>query len=730
MLEYFYCGCHNRIIQVVTDTFITMSEYRINLKPVYSRLATNIPDDVKLPENWSLSWHQAETLKALRDPNMDVIFNTAMTGDGKSLAAYLSAMIGKNYTLAMYPTNELARDQERQVQEYKTKFQPKHDPQIYRLTGATLEDFVVTNQLPSKQQGIINRVDNSEILLTNPDIFHYIHDFRYLRRDRKKPSKGENPDKLFRKIDDIYKLFVFDEFHIFSSPQISSVLNALLLIKHTTNTRRKFLFLSATPSELLQNFLSRGGFNYQIINPIETNAYRFTTGDVENWRQISQSITLTFPDNLEPRARSGYDWIIENAETIILKFFLTYPGSKGAIILNSIASVYKLLDKLQPLFKQHNLSVLPNTSLTGETEKARSIADADLLIGTSTIDVGVDFKINFLIFEAADAGNFIQRFGRLGRHQGFPVYQAYALIPNFLVSRLFQSQSEKTSRLADGKEYDRVFFNQAIRDSWSFVNQFESYPKRWGTIQSVCIYEELRKLPMKEIYPDAEKGFGMDIQKAFEVSIKQQHRQVQRYLEAKQHKIIDEARSFRGSSQLDCGIYDAINPDEPERDKFKTYNLPGLLSNFVFEVMEKDRFLEEAKKAGLPTKRFKNALCCVRLLGYREVRENWYFYYSGNIDELARVSKVQVLKGLEVTAGENEISKALYRNGVVCYICDRRRDELRAKLGLPMQFQAYGFSDRLDDRDPPYTIAFGQSALMLETLTWFCKPKEDMGWIC
>jgi CRISPR-associated endonuclease/helicase Cas3 len=59
-----------------------------------------------------------------------------------------------------------------------------------------------------------------------------------------------------------------------------------------------------------------------------------------------------------------------------------------------------------------------------------------------------------------------------------------------------------------------------------------------------------------------------------------------------------------------------------------------------------------------------------------------------------------------------------------------RRDELRAKCGLPMQFQAYGLSDRPDDRDPPYTIAFGQSALMLETLTWHWKPKEDEGWIC
>lgn len=138
-----------------------MSDYSITLKPVYSRTVPT-PEGISLPEGWSLSWHQAETLKALSDSSIDVVFNTAMTGDGKSLAAYLRAMTAKIYTLAMYPTNELARDQERQVQEYKAAFSPKHDPQICRLTSATLAEIVVSKQLPSKQQGIIDRIDNSD----------------------------------------------------------------------------------------------------------------------------------------------------------------------------------------------------------------------------------------------------------------------------------------------------------------------------------------------------------------------------------------------------------------------------------------------------------------------------------------------------------------------------------------------------------------------------------------
>ncbi|MGL5080698.1 MAG: type I-D CRISPR-associated helicase Cas3' [Microcoleaceae cyanobacterium] len=709
-----------------------MNEYSITLKPVYSCPAEETSEGVNLPEGWTLSWHQVETFNALSDPNIDVVFNTAMTGDGKSLAAYLKAMTGRSYTLAMYPTNELARDQERQVCNYKDQFQPKYEPQIYRLTGATLEDFVETNNLSSKQQGIIDRVDNSEILLTNPDIFHYIHSFRYLRRSAKKPHKGDNADKLFRKIDEAYKLFIFDEFHVFSSPQIASVMNSILLMKHTS-PGKKFLFLSATPNKALQDFLRQANLRFQVIDPVAEDKYRFSsTMETATWRSISQPITLNFPSELEPNAKASYQWLVENAEETILKFFLDHPSSKGAIILNSIASVYKLAGLLKPLFEQHDLKVLTNTSLTGETERSQSVAQADLLVGTSTIDVGVDFKINFLVFEASDAGNFIQRFGRLGRHPDFlpRPYQAYALIPNFLVSRLF----DKEEILKDSEEFDRVYFNQAVYDSWSFTNQFEYYPKRWGSVQSFCVWNELCSTHMKATYPDAAEGFKTDTENVFRFEMSKRRGQVHHCLQQKQHKIIDEVRSFRGSSQLDCAVYDATNPKEHEPERFKTYNLPGLLSNFVFDLMEKNEFLERVQGAGLPQKRFQDALCYLKLKDYREVRENWYFYYAQNdFSTVKQLGRVQILKQLEIEGADipTRLRRAVSQRGMVCFVSDRDRGILRSKLGLPMHFQAYGLSDRTDDySNPPYTVAFGQSALMLETLIWHQKPKENVAWIC
>ncbi|MBW4435419.1 MAG: type I-D CRISPR-associated helicase Cas3' [Pelatocladus maniniholoensis HA4357-MV3] len=710
-----------------------MSEnYSINLKPVYSQTVPT-PDGMKLPDNWSLSWHQLATLSALRDPKNDVIINTAITGDGKSLAAYLLAMIDDVSTMATYPTNELARDQQKQIQNYKDKFQPKKDPQIYRLNAAILEDFIETNKLPNKQSGLINLSDQAEILLTNPDIFYYIHDFRYLRRFKKDgKTKGENANKLFSKIDDYYKLFIFDEFHVFSSAQVASIFNAILLIKHTV-PGKKFLFLSATPNDLLLEFFDKSGIRYKEINPAKEHKYCFLEGG-NQWRPISQPITLFFPQTLEPSLSSSYDWLIENSESVILKFFQDYPGSKGAIILNSIAAVKKLVKHFKSIFEPLGLKVRENTGLTGETEKAASVVEADLLLGTSTIDVGVDFRINFLVFEGADAGNFIQRFGRIGRHQDFHPhpYHAYALIPKFIVQRLFEVDSHP---LQDGETYDRVNFTQAIRSSYPFVNEFKLYPKRWGAIQSACVHQELRRLTNQ--YPDADKNFKDAIEAALEVNIWQKYHQINQCLEGKKKKVIDEARSFRGSSQLDCGIYDLTNPEEPENEHFKIYNLPGILSNFKFEWMDKKEFIQQAEKSRVTTTRFQEVLCCLKLTGYREVREDWRFYYPEDISDIAKSGKVQVLKNLEIRqphgSGINKISDAVSGRCLVCFISDCDRAYLRAKLGLPIHFQAYSLADKYssdDKKSPPYTIAFGKSALMLETLLWFWKPKKDEGWIC
>lgn len=142
-----------------------MSVYQIRLKPVYSCPASALPAGITLPDGWKgLAWHQVETFHALSVPEVDVVFNHAMTGDGKSLAAYLRPFSEYYCAIGLYPTNELARDQETQLRDYMAQFQPRHRPRVVRLSGADLEIYAENEGL-RKSAAIATRTGQSEIKL-------------------------------------------------------------------------------------------------------------------------------------------------------------------------------------------------------------------------------------------------------------------------------------------------------------------------------------------------------------------------------------------------------------------------------------------------------------------------------------------------------------------------------------------------------------------------------------
>ncbi|MDB9316002.1 type I-D CRISPR-associated helicase Cas3' [Spirulina sp. CS-785/01] len=728
-----------------------MSEYQITLKPVYSCPAsvTETPDDVQLPEGWILAWHQAETLKALRNPEIDVVFNTAMTGDGKSLAAYLEALLTATcYVMGLYPTNELARDQMQQIQGYIDTFHPPSEPRMNRLSGAELEAYA-EQKGSSKGDAIANRSYNSEILVTNPDIFHYLHRGAYL-------TPYDNPDKLWQRIDNNFDLFIFDEFHVFSAPQIASVINTMLLIR-CANKRKKYLFLSATPDEQLLEKLDRAGFRYYHIDPVAKEKYAFpetpeeaVSLESQNWRQVTRGIDLNFIP-LESAFSASELWLKENQEQV-LQYFLDHPQSKGAIILNSIASVKRLVPIFQDLFQSHGLTVGENTGLSGQQTKLQSL-NCDLVLGTSTIDVGVDFKINFLIFESSDSGNFIQRLGRLGRHSdyikngqkiNFQNFTAYALVPKFLVERLFL----RDAALFEVQENcDRNFLNQAIRQNYRQINDFSGYYRRWGIVQSFNLWFTLGKSTIKQQYAQSRETLKLQCEAVFESSLKKAAGCAMRWqedwknLSGKQgNPIFIDASSFRGSSLLQCGLYDETEPFE--QDRFKTYDLPGILSNLEIETWTKAGFLRElqatAKRTNQPIAkgRFEHCLAFLKLKGYRAERLNWKFTYAGNLEGIANQWKVQVLVGIGIQQPENawvrEINQKVQKQGLVAYIVPYPVLEVRQRLQLPMHFALYPISDErsIHDGTPPYSIALGQAALLLDTLAYRLKSKGGEVWIC
>ncbi|MEH2061344.1 MAG: type I-D CRISPR-associated helicase Cas3' [Nostoc sp.] len=734
---------------------------KITLKPVYSQTVPT-PDEVKLPKDWLLSWHQAETLKALRRQDIDVVFNTAMTGDGKSLAGYLDILQRHSPVLGLYPTNELARDQEKQIKGYIEQFQPEHKPRVNRLSGQELEIYAEEENL-KKGAALETRTAQSDILLTNPDIFHYLHYGAYL-------LFKDNPDKLWNRIDKRFNLIIFDEFHVFQAPQIASVINTMLLIRHT-NSRKKFLFISATPNPQLIERLKLVGFRCHPVNPIEEKDPKYQFPDTiaesqqletQGWRKVTWEISLQFID-LESTSKASETWLKNNSE-LILSHLQKHPGSKGAIILNSIAAVKRLTDFLKTFLQPYNFTVKENTGLSGKKTKEES-SDADLVLGTSTIDVGVDFKINFLFFESADAGNFIQRLGRLGRHDryerdgqqiNFTNFTAYALVPKFLVKKLFEKdEKDEAPPLKPGEVYERPFFHDQIRDKYRKINDFTGYYFKWGVVQSMRLVRQLGHPNIKQQYAagsqealknDCEIVFSTDKRKAsLKAAFVRSREWEEKWHELsrtdKGNPILEEAVSFRGKSPLLCGIYD--DKEQNEADKFKTYDLPGILSNLEIEPMKGTEFerlrqaIAERTDTTIPKGRFKNCLGFMKLLRYREERLDWKFTYPGDLKPFADTWDVQVLLGIQVWQPANywvsEINKQLKKQALVSYLLPFPLEIVRPQGRLPMHFQIYPISDRdqysVLDNTPPYCIAFGQSALLLDTLRDWFKSKGDEIWI-
>jgi CRISPR-associated endonuclease/helicase Cas3 len=725
-----------------------MTEYKIVLKPVYSE-TVETPQGIEIPDGWRLAWHQLETFKALQDPDIDVVFNTAMTGDGKSLAAYLGVLQGDTEAIALYPTNELARDQENQIRQYVENFQPRNEPRIARLNSAELELYA-ENEGIKKSAAIATHGSQREILITNPDIFHYLHRGAYL-------MPKDSPDKLWGRIDKDFNLFIFDEFHVFSAPQIASVLNTMLLI-HLTNRHKKFLFLSATPDQQLLERLDKAKLRYKLIDPKASGKYQFPDTEVRSqelmkgqWRLVTREITLHFVP-LESVSKASETRLKENLDKI-LQHFVEHRGTKGAIILNSIASVKRLTPLFSEAFVKHGLTVGENTGLSSKTVKERSL-NCDLVLGTSTIDVGVDFKINFLIFESADSGSFIQRLGRLGRHHGyvnadgqeikFDRFVAYTLAPNYLIERLFEKVD---SPFTTNGIYDRAFLNENIYTTYRKINDFKNYYGRWGALQSFDLHCRLGHKTIAQQYEGSRKQFQDDCERVFNVNLGKVAGKFKALKAEWQEKfpkldgskptgnpIAEDASSFRGSSPLQCGLYDMTEANEC--DRFKTYDLSGILSNLEIEPMTEAAFMRSLKETSertgrpIPKSRFEYCMGFMKLLSYREERSNWKFTYNGDLKEVADSWKVQVLSGIGVWQPDNrwidKVNERLKKQAIVAYVLNRPVSEIKARLLLPMHFQIYGICDQqtLLDPVPSYAIAFGQSALLLDTLAYTFKNKK------
>lgn len=675
-----------------------MPALHIHVLAVYSQLypETGVMNAASTVGDMRLLTHQVDTLAAFDDSAVDVIINTAMTGDGKSLAAYLAALRDGMGVVAMYPTNELILDQYAALPRYSQQLRVRL-PACDTMYSEKITQLMRVHDTAIRLEEVRKLLVRNRMLLTNPDLLHLMMSHQY--------GWGHLRKELPVTVGSYFDYFLFDEFHVFSVPQVIAVMNMLGYLmtgyRDKPNERKKFLFLSATPNPLLSQFLERGGLRVKSMS----GSYRSSAQ--KDYRCILQPCELGLHEISQERPTEV--WVEEQLEEIH-GFFQKYAGSKAAILVSSVATARRLYARLKAYFEPQGITVGENTGLTSREEREAS-RKKDILVGTSTVDVGVDFHINYLIFEAFTAGSFLQRFGRLGRHDEFMAYQAHALMPRFVLERLQEHMQA---------EMERETLNEMIRSAFPGEQTFANYSRVWGVVQAAQIVVELQSQRKKDenaafteaLIEQYERTYGTPDKPVMERARK-------KYLAMtyKAPQIAEELRSFRGQSPLSCGVWDSDN-------ELKTYDLFFLLANTEFEVMDKFPFMQEVRRRKLEEREFEEQLLYLNIHAY--VPERLQMVLGVSYDVTAYLHTIQVLHGFTVrephTTWNDRVNQRLKRLKLPAIVSDMPRFELKQRLRLGGLFPVYRLQDVTGNE---YSVIFGQEALLLDSLLFAYKTKGD-----
>lgn len=692
---------------------------KITTLPVYSKLADEavIPAEVqaKLPKGWQLSQHQVETYRALTEGNYDVVFNTAMTGDGKSLAAYLPALASDRHILGMYPTNELLKDQERQLSGYLKEFGLNEKQVSFcSIWGTKLAELQVKYELRNRAEILKERFNNFNALLTNPDIFSLVMNYAYVKN-----ASIYNDQELPYSLSTNFDYLVFDEFHIFNMPQIISALTAMLYIARSSAQHHRFLFSSATMTAELQNMVQRSGLRYCEIK-----------GDYQavpdkNYRQVLYPAELNVPQ-LEKDTNAEI-WLQAHVAEIVALWERCSGNAKGVIIVNSVAAARKITGFLEKALFASGITVGENTGLTDQERRKLSMTK-NIVVGTSTIDVGVDFNINFLVFESTNAGTFLQRLGRLGRvrmgEAAYPTYVAHALLSPkapWLYERLVQGLAARGFKA--GEAIDRPStLRDVVRETYPEENAFIQFAQRWGSLQGAHVIEVLENQRNNQgAYTSLAHQLKSDyanLCRADTAKTQSRYRAIA-YHEERGKKILDNVLNFRGSSPFQVACWDV----SVEPNALLLYDLFALLQTVECAIASKDDYLRAVQARYTDESQRMESLEAVRhtlssegdnplilrITGFNEERD-WLKLKSS--EEFAlHLDRVVVLKGFSIdnprTLTIQEINGFLRKQSVVCYLTREKPLDLRRMLRLPPFFPLFiGTVTQIWPKNRPMSYAF------------------------
>lgn len=377
----------------------------------------------------SLYPHQAVVLDAWEEQEAFLLLTK--TGSGKTAAAALPFLLRTQNSdfqegaVFVYPTNALIEDQERSIRQLAeaegikiTSLTPDTVQEKYgsekvvlvRIDATRLEAFAKAYRFrkpdgswdKGRALAEILRLDRPKIVLVNPDVLYLIYTLAYRH-------SAESVATL-----QAYQTLIFDEFHLYGGVELAHAL-FLIHMARALHTFKRVLLLSATPDAQTREWIER------LLQPYVIDTNTKTPRPTDGQRQVAHPINMQCINRgIDVVATAGAHILAMCDKLRALRSQSTDPEYiPGVVILNSVVNAIELEDWLvvNGFMREEIASVRGLVS-----RAARDVRGKTLVVGTSAIEVGIDFKCDYLIFEAGDAAGFMQRFGRVGRHQSGTAY--------------------------------------------------------------------------------------------------------------------------------------------------------------------------------------------------------------------------------------------------------------------------------------------------------------------
>ena len=658
--------------------------------------------------------------EALRGKETLCLFLTTPTGSGKTLASYAYAINHQVPAFGVYPTNELIRDQERALKDW---IDPDGAYRLLRIDSRQLDHWQDALDKQRHATTFETLMNWRPTILTNPDILFYT--FFGLYRGPEGLSQ-----RLFTLLGQ-YRLFIFDEFHLYNVKQMADV-SFLVAALHTISPERGrvFIFASATPESPARDWLR--DHMHLPVELVEGEA-----SDAPAARTIAYPLKLTLlPADL--RRWKGVETLLEYLPALE-PFIADHPQARLVTILDSVAGAIKAAQALRELFPGKAVGEVHGLSSEQEREEA---IRRPFTVGTSTIEVGIDFKDeaekDVLIYEARTAAQFIQRFGRLARHKkalDIPNH-AVALVPEYVYHFL-------TGHLAEGQTISRHELYRLVDEAYQRPEDFRRYLR----VHAAAEFHEARWSIQRLFQPDDRPRIVKGLEEAIEALTGKTGGQAwglhRRY---KEEHILQPLLTFRGSG-FEVAILDERGTDigfpakrydlmfllrrgeivELSQEAYLE-GLEGLADRWPEEVARERRY---GKLIGRKPEDLLGVYSYFRLTGLRDEARKIWFEVSDDL-VYGRKAQVTVISGLEVVTEPGlclrRLNRHLQRKQIVAWFTDMHPAAVRLGRALPPLFTVYELRVRRPGgalSEQPWSIAFNQDAFFVDSLGWHLHKDND-----